>query len=126
MPAGTWRELIASYPPEVQRLATRTRELVLRSLPGVKEMFDASARILGFGFGEGYAGMICVVMPTKVGVNLGFYRAIDLPDPQGLLEGTGKLHRHVKLRSEADLKKPGLKTLLKQADKAWQQRVRSA
>jgi len=31
-------------------------------------------------------------------VNVGFFRGADLPDPQGLLEGTGKVMRHVKLR----------------------------
>ncbi|HWG91934.1 MAG TPA: DUF1801 domain-containing protein [Candidatus Thermoplasmatota archaeon] len=36
-------------------------------------------------------------------VNLGFYQGAHLPDPEGLLEGTGKNLRHVKLRSVADL-----------------------
>ena len=30
-------------------------------------------------------------------VNVGFFRGAELPDPDGLLEGTGKLMRHVKL-----------------------------
>jgi hypothetical protein len=30
-------------------------------------------------------------------VNVGFFRGADLPDPYGLLEGTGKVMRHVKL-----------------------------
>ena len=37
-------------------------------------------------------------------VNVGFFRGAALPDPNGLLEGTGKFMRHVKLRpgSEVD------------------------
>jgi hypothetical protein len=31
-------------------------------------------------------------------VNVGFFRGSTLPDPFGLLEGTGKLGRHVKLK----------------------------
>lgn len=31
-------------------------------------------------------------------VNVGFFRGAALPDPAGLLEGTGKFMRHVKLR----------------------------
>ncbi|MEK8029800.1 DUF1801 domain-containing protein [Ideonella sp. DXS29W] len=31
-------------------------------------------------------------------VNLGFFHGADLADPSGLLEGTGKFMRHVKLR----------------------------
>lgn len=33
-------------------------------------------------------------------VNVGFFRGAELPDPAGLLEGAGKLGRHVKLRPE--------------------------
>jgi hypothetical protein len=31
-------------------------------------------------------------------VNVGFYQGADLPDPAGLLEGSGKRMRHVKVR----------------------------
>lgn len=31
-------------------------------------------------------------------VNVGFFRGAELPDPSGLLEGTGKFMRHVKIR----------------------------
>jgi hypothetical protein len=31
-------------------------------------------------------------------VNVGFYQGAGLPDPAGLLQGTGKRMRHVKLR----------------------------
>jgi hypothetical protein len=30
-------------------------------------------------------------------VNVGFFRGAELPDPDGLLEGTGRFMRHVKL-----------------------------
>ena len=33
-----------------------------------------------------------------VHVNVGFFRGAEIADPKGLLEGTGKLMRHVKLR----------------------------
>src|SRR3954462_13034628 len=33
-------------------------------------------------------------------VNVGFFRGVDIPDPNGLLEGTGKVMRHVKLSPE--------------------------
>jgi hypothetical protein len=38
-----------------------------------------------------------------------------LYDPAKLLKGTGKLHRHVKLKSKADLETAALKSLLKAA-----------
>jgi hypothetical protein len=38
------------------------------------------------------------------------------------MKGSGKVHRHVELRTIADLKRPGLKSLLKAALAAWQER----
>lgn len=35
-------------------------------------------------------------------VNVGFFQGAGLPDPGGLLQGTGKSMRHVKLRPEMD------------------------
>ena len=39
----------------------------------------------------------------KAHVNIGFFRGAEIADPRGLLEGTGKFMRHVKLRPERDV-----------------------
>lgn len=36
----------------------------------------------------------------KAHVNVGFFRGAEIDDPEGLLEGTGKFMRHVKLAPE--------------------------
>jgi hypothetical protein len=36
----------------------------------------------------------------KAHVNVGFFRGAEIADPEGLLEGTGKFMRHVKLRPD--------------------------
>ena len=46
---------------------------------------------------------------------MGLSRGVDLPDPEGLLEGTGKKIRHVKIMSAADAKKKAVKALRGQA-----------
>src|ERR1700741_618971 len=38
----------------------------------------------------------------KAHVNVGFFRGAEIADPAGLLEGTGKFMRHVKVRPECD------------------------
>lgn len=48
-------------------------------------------------------------------VNVGFFRGSTLPDPVGLLEGTGKLGRHVKLEPGTPLNSSALKTVITQA-----------
>jgi hypothetical protein len=51
----------------------------------------------------------------KAHVNVGFFRGAELADPNGLLEGTGKLMRHVKLRPERDVDAPALTKLIETA-----------
>ena len=45
-------------------------------------------------------------------VNVGFFRGAELADPPGLLEGTGKFMRHVKLRPDRDVDAAALPTLI--------------
>ena len=119
-------DVLAAFPPEVRALALQIRQFVVKAVPGSAEMVDPAAGIIGYGFGTGYRDLICTIMPTKAGVNLGIARAIELPDPEGLLEGTGKLHRHIKFRQPSDLKRSGVRQLLVAAVAAWRQRVDGA
>ncbi len=45
-------------------------------------------------------------------VNVGFFRGAELADPAGLLEGTGKYMRHVKLRPGRDFNAAALRKLI--------------
>jgi hypothetical protein len=48
-------------------------------------------------------------------VNVGFFRGAEIADPKGLLEGTGRFMRHVKLRPERDVDAAALMTLIETA-----------
>jgi hypothetical protein len=48
-------------------------------------------------------------------VNLGFYHGAALRDPTHLLEGTGKRLRHVKIRTDAEVKNAAIAALLRNA-----------
>lgn len=48
-------------------------------------------------------------------VNVGFFRGAELADPGGLLEGTGRFMRHVKLRPGAGIDVSALTTLIHHA-----------
>jgi len=50
-------------------------------------------------------------------VTLAFLRGAMLPDPEELLEGKAKGVRNVKVRSLADVKRPGVKKLIAEAVK---------
>ena len=62
-------------------------------------------------------GTVCGFMTGKEHVTFIFLRGAALPDPEGLLEGTGKFVRHVKVRTVQDVKKPALKKLIVEAAK---------
>ena len=51
----------------------------------------------------------------KAHVNVGFFRGAELADPKRLLEGTGKVMRHVKLSAERDVDAAALTKLIKLA-----------
>ena len=51
-------------------------------------------------------------MPQWSYVNLGLYGGAGLPDSVGILEGTGKRHRHAMTRTATDADAPALKALL--------------
>jgi hypothetical protein len=48
----------------------------------------------------------------KAHVNVGFFRGAEIADPEGLLEGTGKFMRHVKLKPGNDVDASALKRLI--------------
>jgi hypothetical protein len=59
----------------------------------------------------------------KAHVNVGFFRGADLDDPKGLLEGTGKVMRHVKLSAEREVDAGALTKLIKAAYADMKRRV---
>jgi len=58
-------------------------------------------------------------------VNVGFFRGAELSDPSGLLEGTGKRMRHVKLRPERDVNAAALTKLIETAYTDMRRRLMS-
>jgi hypothetical protein len=48
-------------------------------------------------------------------VNVGFFQGAELPDPEGLLEGSGKFMRHVKVRPDKEVDAAALSALIEAA-----------
>lgn len=117
---------LARYPEPVQALVAAARALLQDALPGAAETLDASAKLLAYRYAPGYKGLVCTLILSQTGVKLGIFRGAELPDPRHLLAGAGKVHRHVQLRTTADLKQPGLRPLLKVALAAWRKRNRAS
>lgn len=58
---------------------------------------------------------VCWVLVYDEHVNFGFHNGALLKDPKGLLEGTGKRLRHVKIHEAKDIRPKEFGALLKQA-----------
>jgi hypothetical protein len=58
-------------------------------------------------------------------VNVGFFRGAEIADPEGLLEGTGKFMRHVKIRPEDDVDARSLKKLIETAYADMKRRLKA-
>lgn len=61
----------------------------------------------------------------KAHVNVGFFRGVELADPDGLLEGTGKCMRHVKVRPEGEVDSAALVILINTAYMDMRQRLKA-
>ena len=61
----------------------------------------------------------------KAHVNVGFFRGAEIADPKGLLEGTGKFMRHVKLRPGHDVNPTALTKLIETAYTDMKKRVQA-
>lgn len=102
--------LLAAQEPSIAELARQLCDRVLAIFPDA--VVTADSQNVGFGTGTGYKGIVFVVSPHRAHVNLGVARGVGLPDPAGLMEGTGKVHRHVKIRKAGDLERPELAQLM--------------
>ena len=114
--ASLFRAMLTKSDPAITKLASQTRALIIEVLPEVYEVVWERQRTAGYGTGpKKLTEHFCWIAPAKAHVSLGFNYGAELPDPAKLLEGTGKLFRHVKLTSPEDLAQPALRKLLKTA-----------
>ena len=123
MKRRTIEEFLGSYPSDVRALALEARRLIRQILTDVEESVDASAPVIGYGYGAGYRGLVCTLILSKSGVKLGLARGSELADPHGLLAGSGKFHRYVQLRAATDLRKAGVRQLIKASHVAARKRI---
>ena len=110
--AGIWINDYVKKAGNIEDVAKAVRALIRNTVKGVEEYVNPW-KIPSFDSN----GPLCCFMVGKEHVTFAFMRGAALPDPENLLEGTGKGVRHVKLRSVTDVKNPGVKRLVVEAAK---------
>jgi hypothetical protein len=118
-------ELFAARPDLVKTLAIAARQLLLASLPGAVEIPDAKASVVGYGFGSGYNDMVATLILSKTAVKIGLVQGASLPDPNSLLEGSGKVHRYIVVTTQEQLRRPEIRQLIEAGVSASRQRSKS-
>jgi hypothetical protein len=119
----TVEDFLADYAAPVQRIALSARESIIKFIPGCTERLDAKARIVGYGYGTGYRDTVCVLILSKAGVKLGIPDGNTLPDPEHLLQGAGRRHRHIPLTTPELIQSPPLRALLRNRLRAYRRNV---
>lgn len=102
---------IDRYTPEVAA-GTRVALRKLRALvPGAHELVydNYNALVVGFCPADRASDAIFSVVVYPRYVTLFFLQGATLPDPDGVLTGSGKVVRHLRLETEATLDEPAVR-----------------
>jgi hypothetical protein len=110
---------LGAYPQVIRTLTQCVIAFLEQELPQTTPQLDLPAKMIAFTYGNAYSDMICVVIPSQKEVKIGFSKGAFLKDPTQLLEGTGKLSRYVRIKSESDLQNEALHNLVHQANKYY-------
>jgi hypothetical protein len=117
------KTFLQQYDKQVVAMAMELRHVVVSALPGVTEQVDLPARMIAYCYGQRYIDMVCTIHPSRKGLKLGFYKGIEFPDPEGLLEGTGKISRYVNVINDEQIHSIGIRSLLSYALEAYRKRT---
>jgi hypothetical protein len=100
-------DYLARKPGNLKPLVQAVRAFVWEVVPNAKETVNP----WGVPTFEAPEPFVYWSVATRH-ITFGFLRGTSLPDPHGLLEGTGKNFRHVKIRKPEDLERSGLRELV--------------
>jgi hypothetical protein len=110
-------KLLKGWPDEACDLALTLRDLVLEVGPELAETIAFHALCYhkpGHPYGR-IGGNVCMIGLHDDRVQLAFIHGAGLPDPDKLLQGTGKAKRHIEVRSAKDIHRGALKKLIRAA-----------
>ena len=106
-------QILQTVQPQVQELARTAKSLIEGVMPDVVEVVWPKQNIASYGVGpKKMSEHFCYIALLEKRINLGFYYGADLDDPTHLLDGTGKLLRHIKITRSEQLDDPALHQLV--------------
>jgi hypothetical protein len=111
------RAFIEKFGPADQRLIRAVRSAVRKRLPTANELVwdNYNFFVIGYSATERPTDSILSIAARANGVGLCFIYGASLPDPKGLLLGSGRQTRFIRLESAARLADPDVEALIKAA-----------
>jgi hypothetical protein len=109
-----------AHPGELGALARRWFDLLRASGDDVRELLHDGQPTACVG-----EAAFAYVDAFRAHVNLGFFHGNDLPDPAGLLQGSGKFMRHVRLAPGRGIDDAALRRLVADAHADMRARLRA-
>jgi hypothetical protein len=106
--------VLRPHTDEVKEIARGVRALLFERMPSAVEWIDTGNGLGAYGTEKKMSALLFAIIPHKAHVNLQFADGIDLDDPDGLMEGTGKRIRHIKFRSLEDVDRSAARRLIDQ------------
>jgi hypothetical protein len=91
--------LLAEHSETLQAIERALRSTIQTEFADVVEQVDFGNKLIAFGRTMKMRGLLFAIIAHREHVNLQLADGADLPNPDGLIEGTGKRIRHVKVRS---------------------------
>ena len=108
---------IAKFDPANAKLIRACRSAMRKRLPSANELVYDNYNFFVIGYSASERSSDCVVSLAAAanGVGLSFYYGATLPDPDGILLGSGTQNRFVRLPSAATLAEPAVEKLIRAA-----------
>ena len=108
---------IAKFSPEVAAMTNAVLKKMRKRYPTAQVLVydNYNALAIGFGPSEKAGEAIFSIAVYPKWVSLFFLQAKGVPDPEGLLKGSGNVARHVVLSSPGDLDVPAIVAMMEAA-----------
>ena len=113
-PSQQLKVFLAKFEPRVAVSARSALVRLRKRLPGATELVydNYNALAIGFGSSDKASEAIFSIAVFPRWVSLFFLQGAKLPDPDGLLQGTGTKVRHIVLTEPAVLEQASVKKLM--------------
>jgi len=117
-PAQQLASFIAKFTPSMAKEGRAALARMRMLVPGATELVydNWNGLVVGFGPSVRASDAVVSILITPTHVTLCFIQdGPSLPDPDGLLKGSGNVVRHLRLSSSRDLERPAVRALVKTA-----------